>query len=387
MKRTLFRFFFQTIFLSRQRQKLLLLALAGLFISSFALLVLQSAMGGLQHKLMERSKLVEGRAVLEGQVAANSKELGEMLNFWRDENIRAVPEFQLEVLVQAGAYLSPAIVHGLDMADLPLFLLERDVALDEVVMPYELAAKLGVGPGEQIRLISPAHTDFFLTEIPRSLNVSVERFISADVPDVDSMHIWVRQASLFNLTREHLVNVIRIYDPVSAAQLMKFKSRFNGWTSATWEERHQTLVWALGLETTVMVFLFTVMSLLVALCIVSGLFLFFDKIKWDLAGLWILGASKNRLEKSSGFSLMLMSGLSCVLGLLGALVFLKLFAAFGLEILPAVFVDREIPIFITLRGILSSFFVPCVIAWLFTLWSLRQFHKSQDHLSLIRSAS
>src|SRR5690606_28544711 len=124
MKRTLFRFFFQTIFLSRQRQKLLLLALAGLFISSFALLVLQSAMGGLQHKLMERSKNVEGRVVLEGSVRANSPELAQLLDFWREHQIRAVPEYELELLIQAGPYLAPAIVHGLDLADLPLFLLE-----------------------------------------------------------------------------------------------------------------------------------------------------------------------------------------------------------------------------------------------------------------------
>src|SRR5690606_32393792 len=114
MRSTLFRFFFQTIFLSRQRQKLLLLALAGLFISSFALLVLQSAMGGLQDKLMERSKRVEGRMVLEGEAASDSNELKELLAFLKDQKLSAVPEFEIEVLIQAGAYLAPAIVHGLD---------------------------------------------------------------------------------------------------------------------------------------------------------------------------------------------------------------------------------------------------------------------------------
>lgn len=386
MRRTLFRFFFQTIFLSRKRQKLLLMALAGLFISSFALLVLQSAMGGLQHKLMERSKIVEGRVTLEGEARPGSPELGNLLSHLEQEGLTPVSEYQIEVLVQSGAYLAPAIIHGLNSAELPEFLSDRDVAMDEVVMPYEMAARLGVGPGEQIRLISPAHTDFFLTEVPRSVSVKVERFIATDVPDVDSMSLWVRQASVFNLTRERLVNRIRLYQAPSDKQLSELVSRFPEWKPVTWEERHQTLVWALGLETTVMVFLFTVMSLLVALCIVSGLFLFFDKIKWDLAGLWILGASKGRLERSSGFSLMAMSGLFCAFGLVAAFIFLKLFAAFGLEILPAVFIDREIPIFITLRGLVTSFFVPCVIAWAFTLWSLRQFHKSQDHLSLIRSA-
>lgn len=390
MRRTLLRFFFQTIFLSRQRQKLLLLALAGLFISSFALLVLQSAMGGLQNKLMERSKAVEGRLVLEGEAVPNSAELAQLLNYLRQENIDAIPEYELEILLQAGSYLAPAIVHGLDVVDLPKFLKERDVEMDEAILPYELAAKLGVGPGEQLRIISPAHTDFFITEVPRSISVKTERLIASDVPEIDAMHLWVRQASLFNLTRERVINRVRLYnehDQIPKSVSTYLLQNFPSWKQVSWEQRHETLVWALGLETTVMVFLFTVMSLLVALCIVSGLFLFFDKIKWDLAGLWILGASKKRLERSSGISLMTISALFCGLGLMAAFFFLKLFAVFGLEILPDVFIDREIPIYITTTGLLTSFFVPCLIAWSFSAWSLRQFHRAQDHLSLIRSAS
>tara|TARA_R110000868_G_scaffold315756_1_gene576656 strand:- start:2199 stop:3362 length:1164 start_codon:yes stop_codon:yes gene_type:complete len=386
MRRTLFRFYFQTIFLSRQRQKLLLLALAGLFISSFALLVLQSAMGGLQNKLMERSKYVEGKAVLVGSVLPNSKELGDILNFFADQEIQAIAEYELEVLVQAGSYLSAAVIHGLDAQSLPQFLLDKEVAMNEAILPYELASRIGAGPSEQIRIISPAHTDFFLTEVPRSISVRIERLVASDVPEVDAMHLWVRQASLFNLTRQREINRIRLYGDVSSKSLEDFSTRFSNWKVLTWEQRHETLVWALGLETSVMVFLFTVMSLLVALCIVSGLFLFFDKIKWDLTGLWILGASKNRLEHSSGFSLMALSMSSCLLGIVAAFFFLKLFAVFGLEILPAVFIDREIPIYITTSGLLTSFFVPCLISWIFCLWSLRQFHRSQDHLALIRSA-
>ncbi len=387
MGKALLRFFFQTIFLSRQRQKLLLLALAGLFISSFALLVLQSAMGGLQGKLIDRSKLVEGLYVLEGSEKFNSSRLSELIQTLKSMNVDPIQEYELEVLLQSGAYLSPAIVHGLDLANLPDFLSKREVDLNEAILPYDLASKIGAGPTEQIRLISPAHTDFFLTEVPRSVTVRVERLISTDVPDVDSIHLWVKASSLHNLTREKVVNRIRIYKPLNSNNLKTLKNDFSDWNVVSWEQRHETLVWALGLETTVMVFLFTVMSLLVALCIVSGLFLFFDKIKWDLAGLWILGASKNRLKNSSAVSLMVISAASCTFGILSGVLFLKLFANFGLEILPAVFIDREIPINITTHGLMISFFVPCLIAWTFSLWSLKQFHQSQDHLSLIRSAS
>lgn len=387
MGNALLRFFFQTIFLSRRRQKLLLLALMGLFISSFALLVLQSAMGGLQGKLIDRSKSIEGLYVLEGDETLGSENLDLITKSLESMGVTPIKEFELELLLQAGAYLSPTIVHGLDLANLPDFLALREVELNETILTYDLASKIGAGPSELVRLISPAHTDFFLTEVPRSVSVRVERLIATDVPDIDSTHLWVKATSLYNLTRQKKVNRIRIYQPLKSSQITELKEKFKNWNFVSWEQRHETLVWALGLETTVMVFLFTVMSLLVALCIVSGLFLFFDKIKWDLAGLWILGASKNRLKNASASSLMVISASSCGLGVIAAILFLKLFATFGIEILPAVFIDREIPIHITTIGILTSFFVPCVIAWIFSFWSLKQFHQSQDHLSLIRSAS
>ena len=386
MGATLLRFFFQTIFLSQQRQKLLLLALMGLFVSSAALLVLQSVMGGLQQKLMERSKGIEGRVLLVGEVAHGGREHKAILARLRALKLNPVAEYEIEGLLQAGPYLAPAIVHGVDPRQAPDFLETQNQPLNEMVLSYELGAKLGVMSGEQLRLISPAHTDFFLTEIPRSITLKVDRMISTDVPEIDVAHIWLKQSALFNLTRERIINRIRLYGDLLPAQLGALKKEFPTWKMLTWQERHQTLVWALGLETTVMVFLFVVMSLLVALCIVSGLFLFFDKIKWDLAGLWILGASKFRLKQSSARALMIMSAIFCLLGLLSATIFLKLFATFGLEILPSVFVDREIPISITGQGLLVSFLVPCVIAWFFTWWSLRQFVKGQNHLALIRSA-
>ena len=96
-----------------------------------------------------------------------------------------------------------------------------------------------------------------------------------------------------------------------------------GFSVLTWEGQHKTLVHALALENTVMLFLFVVMTCLVSLCITSGLHIFTSKIKIDLASFWILGASKLKLEKAYMYFLIIMSLTTICFGLTAAFSFIK----------------------------------------------------------------
>ncbi|MFZ8934686.1 MAG: hypothetical protein ACO2ZP_12390, partial [Bacteriovoracaceae bacterium] len=131
---------------------------------------------------------------------------------------------------------------------------------------------------------------------------------------------------------------------------------------------------------TVMIFLFVCMALLVSLCITSGLMVFFNKIKTDLASFWILGASQDDLEKCSKVFLILMSVLACGLGIVFSLIFLSIFDYYGPNIMPDIFVDRKIPIFITLQGILVSFTIPTLISITFSYLTLGHFTKNSESL-------
>lgn len=377
------RYFTHYLFHAKTRQKLLFLAVFGLFLSSFSLIVLQSTMGGLQKNLMARSKKFQGHSFIQLEETEIS-EIRPLLYKLKDRGIKFHLEYTLELLLRQGNYISPIVVHGLNRDYPPPYLPDYDFV--EGVSAADLANKLNIGLGHQVQMISPAHTSSFLGEIPRSISIYVDDVIRTDVPEVDLYHFWLEDIKLHNLSRKRVYNTIMIHNEAKAElitdllNVYPFVKNFK-----TWEEQNQTLVWALKLETAVMVFLFIAMTMLVSLCITSGLLIFFDKIKVDLASFWILGSSKGKLHNSSTILLHLMSFSSVITGLLCGLGFLMLLDKYGVEILPDVFVDRKIPIHISIRGLIVSFLVPYTISLVFSLFSLGQFKKETNFLDHIRT--
>lgn len=384
MFRTYLKYFFHYILSAKNRQRLLILAVVGLFISSFALIVLQSTMGGLQNKLMERSKAVIGRATLSFKTDEADPRLLELEALLQNEKIAYTREYEIELLLSYQTYLSYVIVHGIDQKGyLPEFLGAEEKF--EAIIPTELAYKVGVAPPEELTLISPSHVDELMNDIPRGQSIRIDRTFSSDVPEIDLAHLWVRLPLIQNLIRAKSINRIRIYSDVNFDKLSK---KLPSWVRfMTWEQENSTLVWALNLESTVMIFLFAAMSLLVSLCISSGLLIFFNKIKTDLSSFWILGASFSQINRSTKYFLHLMSFASILLGVLAGLVFLSLFDHYAPEIMPDVFVDRKIPILITTKGLAISFLVPYIISSLFVTFALSQFKREHDLLDHVRSIS
>jgi lipoprotein-releasing system permease protein len=388
---TYLKYFFHYIVKAKNRQRLLILAVVGLFLSSFALIVLQSTMGGLQGKLMERSKAVLGKAVVYYKSEPNNVEYQKLFKILDQKKINYSKEYEIELLLRYQTFITPVIVHGIDQTGFVPNLLRNDLQSSkdqkkvDAIMPLELAYKVGVAPPETLQIISPAHVDELLGEIPRSQSIKIERTISSDVPEIDMYHLWVRLPLIQNLIQSHLINRIRIYSDMDFDALKKTLPP--AVQVKTWEEENSTLVWALKLESTLMIFLFAAMSLLVSLCISSGLLIFFNKIKSDLASFWILGASFGRIDRATKYFLHLMSFLSIGGGVLAGLAFLWLFDHYAPEIMPDVFVDRKIPILITFKGLFISFIIPYAISSVFVTFALAQFKREHDLLDHVRSVS
>lgn len=341
-------------------------------------------MGGLQSKLINRAKNIQGNYVLRIKKPLEES----VLNDLKQKGIIFTREFELELLLKYKSYLTPVVVHGVDPKTyLPIEFEESTGGLvrenfDGIVLPMQLAYKVGVLQGDSVQLISPTHVDTFLSDIPRSVSADILSTVNFDVPEIDGFHLWVKLSKIQNLTRLKSYNALRIYSDLSREE-KQFLGNFGELES--WEKMNQSLVYALNLESTVMIFLFGAMALLVSFCISSGLLIFFNKVRLDLSSFWIMGLSPDKLYKGTKFFLILLISGSLVLGLLSGTVFLILFKNFGTEILPDVFIDRKIPVYFTFKAYFISFILPFCISLIFIRLALKKFKNESDHLQMVRS--
>ena len=381
MSLAFFKYFFQYVFKGHTRQRLIFLTIIGLLISSFSLMVLQGIMGGLQNGLVKRSKNVIGQGYFDVSNYSRS-ELADLVKDLRYKKIKHVKELEIELMVQNGGYLAPLIIHGLDFDQMtPDFLKGRDIS--GLVLGGQLARDISVFYNTDVTITSPAHTTLLMREVPRQSSIEVTDFFSSELPEVDSVHGWVRLRFVQNLIRKKTFNRIRIYGNATAIKDFLASTSYKNYVS--WDEMNATLVWALGLETKVMLFLFTSMSFLIGICIVSGYLIFFNKIKVDLASFWILGLSKKKAMKLIHIFGHLLTGIFSMLGVALGLIFLKLLDSNQLVIMPEHFVERNIPVNFEITDILLAFLVPYLIAYIFTKITFNIFKKEDtSFISLIK---
>jgi lipoprotein-releasing system permease protein len=385
ISKTTIKYFFSYILRAKTRQRLLFLAVFGLIISSFALIVLQSTMKGLQGQLIDQSKSISGHAeVLVADISPDK--LTSLKKDLLKKGINSVREYEVELLMRYKNFITPVILHGIEPDHFMYYGNFFETDPRNTTISLVLSDKLKIRRGDEVKFISPSHVNSFFGDIPRSVTSHLQSIVYSGIPDIDQYHAWVRLSLVQNLVRKPVVNKLRIMGKIDRRLLVKMaKDKLETpFSVSMWEDKNATLVWALRLETIVMVFLFVAMTFLVSLCITSGLFIFFDRVKNDLSSLWIMGASEKNIEKASKTFLFAMGGGSVIFGLTLGLAFLYILDRYG-EYFPSFFGEDKIPVEITGQGLAISFFIPFFISIAFSLMTYRQYKKETNYLALIRS--
>lgn len=381
-----FSYFFKYIFFAKTRQRLLFIAVVGLFISAFSLIVIQGIMGGLQKGLIERSKNIHGSYLLQFDSVTNES-LDEIHELLTKEAAPYYSELESEVMIKYKNYVAPAKVHGIVLkGDRPKFLVNKDFS--GLLLGSDLASKVHAQFLDELQIISPGVTDSLLGEVPRFVSESVSDYLYTELPEVDEFEFWGRVEIVQNLLRERGINQIRIFkqlEPDVLKKLTAIKSDVS-FRLLSWEDMNGALVWSLNLETKVMLFLFIAMSLLVAIAITSGLLIFYSKIRRDLMSFWILGMPQQILIKLCFRFILFFSAIVCILGTVAGFITLRILEVYGHDIVPDIFVERRFPIELNFAHITLSFLIPFGISLVFSYLSFINFRKeNQNFAAIVRS--
>lgn len=381
-----FSYFFSYILRAKTRQRLLFIAVTGLFLSSFSLMVIQGIMGGLQEGLIARSKGVHGsHLIIFDEVTNDSAD--EIKEILRKEAIPFYSELEVEVMLKHRNFVAPGKLHGIDLEDeRPAFLVEKDFS--GLVMGSELASKIKLQFLDDVQVIAPGVTDTLMGEVPRFVSETLSDYLYTELTEVDDFEIWARSGMVQNLVRKAGINQIRLYGYVRPEILKKIEMTDTPVSKRilSWEKMNEALVWSLNLETKVMLFLFISMSLLVAIAITSGLLIFYSKIRRDLMSFWILGMSqKTLISLCFKFTLILSAFTVAVGGTIGYIT-LKLLESFGHDLMPDIFVERQLPVQLNFSNIVISLMIPFGISLIFSYFSFLNFRKeNQSFVSIVRS--
>jgi len=381
-----FSYFFKYIFFAKTRQRLLFIAVVGLFISAFSLMVIQGIMGGLQRGLINRSKSVHGSHLIQFDSITNEP-LDEIREILRKEGIPFYSELESEVMLKYKNYVAPAKFHGILLSDeRPTFLDDKDFS--GIVIGSELASKIRLQFLDDLQIISPGVTDSFLGEVPRFVSETLSDYLYTELPEVDEFEVWGRVEIVQNLLRERGINQIRIFgnpDSDVLSRIKDFKTEVP-FRIVSWEQMNGALVWSLNLETKVMLFLFISMSLLVSIAITTGLLIFYSKIRRDLMSFWILGMPQQMLVKLCFRFILILSGIVCIVGTVAGFITLRVLEIYGHDLVPDIFVERRFPIELNFNHITLSFLIPFGISVVFSYLSFLNFRKeNQNFVSIVRS--
>lgn len=381
-----FSYFFKYIFFAKTRQRLLFIAVVGLFISAFSLMVIQGIMGGLQRGLINRSKNIHGSYLIQFDSITNES-LDHIRDVLRKEGIPFYSELESEVMLKYKSYVAPAKFHGILLSDeRPKFLEDKDFS--GLVIGSELASKIRLKFLDDLQIISPGVTDSLLGEVPRFVSETLSDYLYTELPEVDEFEVWGRVEIVQNLLRERGINQIRIFKDLDSDLLskLKFLKTEIPFRIVSWEQMNGALVWSLNLETKVMLFLFISMSLLVSIAITSGLLIFYSKIRRDLMSFWILGMPQEMLVKLCFRFILMLSGFICVLGTVAGFITLRVLERYGHDLVPDIFVERRFPIELNFSHITLSLLIPFGISVVFSYLSFLNFRKeNQNFVSIVRS--
>ncbi len=279
-----------------------LFSVAGIFLGVLALTVVSSVMNGFEGELKKRILGVIPHLI----VQSADTTMPQRLSLQFPAIAQVSPFLQSEALIQSSKDLTGAMLQGVDVNALPVFLQQslqqgdwQEFAASryQVVLGSALADKLRVRLGQQIRLILPNGGSYTpLGWMPRQRNFTVAGIFDSG-SEVDKVVVLLRLQDLQKLTgNKETAWRISLHDAFLAPQLQAELSKLDGVEAVSdWRQSHGKLFSAVAMEKAMMWLMLLLIVAVAAFNIVSALVMMVTEKQREVAILKTQGMTNQQL--------------------------------------------------------------------------------------------
>ena len=304
-------------------------SLLGIMLGVATLIIVMSVMNGFREDLIGRVLGLNGHLAVYGASAA-------LPDFdAAAAKVRAVPGVVSATPLIVGQVMATsetggaagALVRGIRPDDIRTRKLIADHIVagslaefgdDEIAVGDRLARRLGIGVGSPITLISPQGTDTAFGTVPRLKTYKVAALFDVGFYEYDNTYIYVplKAAQVFFRLPDE-VNYLEVFvtdaDRAAAEARLISKALGDGVRVFDWQRSNASLVNVVDIERNVMFLILTLIIVVAAFNIISGLIMMVKDKGRDIAILRTMGASRGMVLR-----IFMLSGAS--IGIVGTLL-------------------------------------------------------------------
>jgi lipoprotein-releasing system permease protein len=285
----------------------------GITLGVATLIIVMAVMNGFRAELLDRILGLNGHLIVQpvdGELT-DYKEVTDRIAGVKGIRL-AVPLVEGQALVSSGTGGSGALVRGVREADLKQMKSVADTVNqgtlegfdggEGVAIGIRMANSLGLRVGDDLTLISPNGDVTPFGTTPRVKAYPVRAIFEVGMSEYDSTFVFMplSEAQLY-FNSEDKVNIIELYldnaDDYLAMRPLVERAAERPLFLTDWTQRNATFFSALQVERNVMFFILTLIVLVAALNIISGLFMLVKDKGSDIAILRTMGATRGAIMR------------------------------------------------------------------------------------------
>ena len=312
-------------------------AFTGIALGVATLIIVMSVMNGFRHELLGRILGINGHI---GIMAPNGYPFNNYRNAIAEieelEHIQlAVPMIENQLLVTAGKSAEGAMVRGISAEDmLRKPALAKAVAkvdmdyfeADKIIMGVRLARKMGVSEGDKVTLLSPNGKVTAFGTVPRMKSYQVIGLFDSGMYEYDANFIFMplESAQVYFGLPGAVTNIDVTIDDDKYLQVVRTaleRSLGGGAYIYDWKQSNAAFFNAIEVERNVMFVILTLIILVAAFNIITGLIMLVKDKGRDIAVLRTMGATKGMIMRIFFMDGALIGVVGTALGLVLGLLF------------------------------------------------------------------